>query len=109
MHNSLDEFEFRPDPTTEGSQAELIGWDSSWRVCVRPSVHPKYTFNREYFETGGSITIIFYMKHHWGRGKASLGFGADQIRTQDPGNNKTYLTPSPGAHNNNVLGPSKCK
>ena len=23
----------------------------------------------------------FYMKHHWGGGKAGLGFGADQIRT----------------------------
>ena len=24
--------------------------------------------------------IKFYMKHHWGGGKAALGFGADQIR-----------------------------
>ena len=25
--------------------------------------------------------IKFYLKHHWGWGKAALGFGADQIRT----------------------------
>ena len=31
-------------------------------------------------ETGWSIAIKFYMKHHWGRGKAALGFGADQIK-----------------------------
>ena len=27
------------------------------------------------------IAIKFYLKHHWGGGKAALGFGADQIRT----------------------------
>ena len=27
------------------------------------------------------MAIKFYMKHHWGGGKAALGFGADQIRT----------------------------
>ena len=27
------------------------------------------------------ITIKFYLKHHWGGGKAAWGFGADQIRT----------------------------
>ena len=31
--------------------------------------------------TRGPITIKFYLKHHWGRGKASLGFGSDRIRT----------------------------
>ena len=31
-------------------------------------------------ETDWSIAIKFYMKHHWGRGKAALGFGADQIK-----------------------------
>ena len=45
-------------------------------------------------ETGRPIAIIFYMKHHWGRGKAALGFGADQIRTLDPGDNKTNLPPN---------------
>ena len=32
-------------------------------------------------ETSGLIAIKFYLKHHWGGGKAALGFGADQIRT----------------------------
>ena len=33
-------------------------------------------------ETSRPITIKFYLKRHWGGGKAaSLGFGADQIRT----------------------------
>ena len=32
-------------------------------------------------ETRRPITIKFNLKHHWGGGKAALGFGADQIRT----------------------------
>ena len=32
-------------------------------------------------ETSWPITIKFYLKHHWGGGKAALCFGADQIRT----------------------------
>ena len=32
-------------------------------------------------ETSRPITIKFYLKHHWGGGKAALGFGADQMRT----------------------------
>ena len=32
------------------------------------------------FEIGWPIAIKFYMKRHWGRGKAALGFGADQIK-----------------------------
>ena len=32
-------------------------------------------------KTSRPITIKFYLKHHWGGGKAALGFGADQIRT----------------------------
>ena len=28
------------------------------------------------------IAIKFYLKHHWGRGKAAWVFGADQFRTQ---------------------------
>ena len=27
------------------------------------------------------IATKFYLKHHWGRGKAALGFGPDRIRT----------------------------
>ena len=32
-------------------------------------------------EISRPITIKFYLKHHWGGGKAAFGFGADQIRT----------------------------
>ena len=32
-------------------------------------------------ETSGPIAIKFYLKHHWGGGKAALDFGADQYRT----------------------------
>ena len=27
------------------------------------------------------MAIKFYLKHHWGDGKAALGFGPDRIRT----------------------------
>ena len=30
-------------------------------------------------ETSGPIATKFYMKHHWGRGKAALGFWPDRI------------------------------
>ena len=32
-------------------------------------------------ETSRLIAIKFYLKHHWGGGKASLGFDPDRIRT----------------------------
>ena len=32
-------------------------------------------------ETNWSIATKFYLKHHWGEGKAKSGFGPDRIRT----------------------------
>ena len=32
-------------------------------------------------DTSRQITIKFYLKLHWGGGKASVGFDLDQIRT----------------------------
>ena len=32
-------------------------------------------------EASRPIAIIFYLKHHWGGGKAAWGVGADQFRT----------------------------
>ena len=32
-------------------------------------------------ETSRPIAIKFYLKHHWGGGKASVGFDPDRIRT----------------------------
>ena len=46
-------------------------------ASVRPSTHS----NMNISETSRPITIKFYLKHHWGGGKAALCFGAEQIRT----------------------------
>ena len=32
-------------------------------------------------EASRPIAVKFYLKHHWGGGKAAWGFGADQFRT----------------------------
>ena len=45
------------------------------------SVHPSTLSNMNISETSRPITTKFYLKHHWGGGKAASGFGADQIRT----------------------------
>ena len=37
--------------------------------------------NKNFSETRVPIAIKFYLKHHWGEGKAASGFGAYQIRT----------------------------
>ena len=37
--------------------------------------------NMNISEASWPITIKFYLKHHWGGGKAAWGFGADQFRT----------------------------
>ena len=47
---------------------------------VRPCVHSTLSIIN-ISETSRPIAIIFYLKHHWDRGKAVLGFGADQTRT----------------------------
>ena len=37
--------------------------------------------NMNVYEIGGTIAIKFYLKHHWGGGKAALGFGQDRTKT----------------------------
>ena len=54
---------------------------ASVRPCVRPSVRASTFSNMNISETSKPITIKFYLKHHWGGGKAALGFGADHVRT----------------------------
>ena len=45
------------------------------------SVHPCITHSDvNISETSWPIAIKFYLKRYWGWGKASLGFGADQMR-----------------------------
>ena len=53
------------------------GVHASVRACVRAST----LSNMNISETSRPITIKFYLKHHWGWGKAALCFGANQIRT----------------------------
>ena len=50
-------------------------------ASVRPSVRASTLANMNISETSRPITTKFYLKHHWGGGKAALRFGADQIRT----------------------------
>ena len=47
------------------------------RGCVRASTFS----NMNISETSRQITVKFYLKHHWGGGKASVGFDPDRIRT----------------------------
>ena len=57
---------------------ELIVYQSSRRPSVRALV---CTFsNMNISETSRPIAIKFYLKHHWGWGKASVGFAPDRIR-----------------------------
>ena len=58
-----------PEPKAPG---ELIGQDSSRRPHVLSDMNIS--------ETSRPIIIKFYLKHHWGRGLAVLGFGPYRIR-----------------------------
>ena len=60
---------------------ELIVYQSSRRPCVSAWVHASTFSNMNISETSRLITIKFYLKHHWGGGKASVGFDPDRIRT----------------------------
>ena len=60
-------------------QSELIGWDPSRRPSVRASVRLFPLSNMNISTTSGPIPTKFYLKHHWGWGKAALGFGPDWI------------------------------
>ena len=50
-------------------------------ASVHPSVPLSTLSDMNISETSRPITTKFYLKHHWGGGKAALGFNADQIRT----------------------------
>ena len=60
---------------------ELIVYRSSRRPCVRPSVRAFTFSNMNISATSWPIGMKFYRKHHWGGGKASVGFDPDRIRT----------------------------
>ena len=48
-------------------------------VCL--SVCLSTLLNINISETSGPIATKFYLKHHWGRGKAALGFEQDRVGT----------------------------
>ena len=62
-------------------RGELIVYQSSRRLSVRPCVRLFTLSNMNISETNGSIATKFYQKHHWGEGLTALGFGPDRIRT----------------------------
>ena len=51
------------------------------RAGVRACVRPLTLSNMNISATIRPIVIKFYLKHHWGGGKASVGFDPDRIRT----------------------------
>ena len=51
------------------------------RVCVRAWVRPLTLSNINISATSRPIGMKFYLKHHWGEEKASVGFDLDWIRT----------------------------
>ena len=51
------------------------------RLCVRPCVRLFTLSNMNTSVTSGPIGMKFYLKHHWGGGKASVSFDPDRIRT----------------------------
>ena len=65
-----------PEPKAHG---ELIVYQSSRRPSVRPWVRPSTLLNINISETSGLIATKFYLKHHWGGGKAASGFWPDRI------------------------------
>ena len=60
---------------------ELIVYRSSRSPCVCPCVRPSTLSNMNISATSWPIGMKFYLKHHWGGGKASEGFDQDRIRT----------------------------
>ena len=58
-------------------KGELIVYPCSGvrRRCCQPFS------NMNISEASRPIAIKFYLKHHWGGGKAAWGFGGDQFRT----------------------------
>ena len=62
-------------------KGELIVYQSSRRLAVCLSVCVQTFSNLNISATSGPIITKFYLNHHWGGGKAALGFGLDQIGT----------------------------
>ena len=50
-------------------------------ACVSASIHPLILSNMNISATSWPIGMKFYLKHHWGGGKALVCFDPDLIRT----------------------------
>ena len=61
-----------------GLKSELIVYPCSGVCRCR---HRSPFSNMNISESSRPITIKFYLKHHWGGGKAAWGFDADKFRT----------------------------
>ena len=65
---------------TDGSRARPCVCPSV-RASVRACVHALTLSNMNISATSRPIATKFYLKHHWGVGKAALGFWPDRIGT----------------------------
>ena len=67
-------------PLSQRLIGELIVYSCSG---VRPSVRRRTSTisNSNISATSGPSVTKFYLNHHWGGGKAALGFGPDRIGT----------------------------
>ena len=65
-----------PEPKAQG---ELIVYQSSLRLSVCLAVCLWTFSNSNISATSGPIITKFYLNHHWGGGKAALGFGPDRL------------------------------
>ena len=79
----LDSYCSRQNPlfTSPELKALKVSLKVMTRAGVRPSVRASTLSNMYISETGEQIVIKFYLKHHCVRGKATICFGAGQIRT----------------------------
>ena len=67
-----------PEPKAQGG---LIVYQSSRRLSVCLAVCLWTFSNSNISATSGPIVTKFYLNHHWGGGKAALGFGPDRVGT----------------------------
>ena len=67
-----------PEPKAHG---ELIVYQLSRRPCFCASVRALTLSNMNISATSRPIANKFYLRHHWGGGKAASGFWPDRIGT----------------------------
>ena len=63
------------------TQGYFIGKETHKYTSVKMCVRAFTLLNINISETSGPIATKFYLKHHWGGGKAASGFWSDRIGT----------------------------